>query len=129
MAQDIISLHQAIGNAFHDAKRNVLRASRQRADLHETITYQTSDLSRRLHEIADGQSEPKSAATSAARASINLVTSAVDRELIDFAQRVHAGESPVVSYQQFETAIHTEVPATCFLGYNDAATDPKGGAQ
>lgn len=114
------NLHQAIGNAFADAKRKVLRASRQGTDLREIVTYQTTDLSRRLHAIADGQPEPKSVATPAAHAAINLVTSAVDRELIAFVERVHAGESPVDSYRQLEAAIHSEVPAACFLGFEAA---------
>ena len=123
MTQNFNSLHQAIGNAFYDAKRRVLRASRQGTDLRETITHQTSNLKRRLLEIADGLPEPQSAATPAAHAAISLVTSAVDRELVALAERVHAGGSPVDSYRQFESAIHSEVPATCFLGYEAAHAD------
>ena len=129
MAQKNNSLHQAIGNAFHDAKRKVLRASRQGTDLHETITNQTADLIRSLHQIAAGQPEREGKASPVARAAIHLVTSSVDRELVAFAERVHAGASPVDSYRRFEAAIHSEVPAACFLGYDAAHADIlKGGA-
>ena len=128
MAQDNTNTHQAIGNAFHDAKQKVLRDSRQGADLQETITHQTGNLTRRLIEIANGTPEPESKATPVARAAINLVNAAVDRELIAFAKRVHAGEPPVDSYRQFEGAIRSTVPAVCFLGYEAAERDTKGGA-